>query len=38
VGVPIGIEFIGRPWSEHRLLEIAAELEQARPVRLPPQL
>ena len=38
LGVPIGIEFIGRPWSEYRLLEIAAALEQARPVRLPPQL
>ena len=38
LGVPIGIEFIGRPWSERRLLEIAAALEQARPVRLPPQL
>ena len=38
LGVPIGIEFIGRPWSEYRLLEIAAALEQARPVRVPPQL
>lgn len=38
LGVPIGIEFIGRPWSERCLLEIAAALEQARPVRLPPQL
>ena len=38
LGVPIGIEFIGRPWSERRLLEIAAALEQARPVRVPPQL
>ena len=38
LGVPIGIEFIGRPWAERCLLGIAAELEQARPVRLPPQL
>jgi len=38
LGVPIGIEFVGRPWSERRLLEIVAALEQARPVRLPPQL
>jgi amidase len=38
LGVPIGIEFIGRTWSERHLLEIAAALEQARPVRLPPLL
>ena len=37
-GVPIGIEFIGRPWTESCLLEIAAALERVRPMRLPPQL
>jgi len=38
LGVPIGIEFIGRPWSERCLLGIAAALEQAKPVRRLPQL
>ena len=38
LGVPIGIELIGRPWTERCLLEIAAALERVRPMRLPPQL
>jgi len=33
---PIGVLFIGRPWSEARLLSLAAAFEVAHPVRKPP--
>ena len=36
IGVPIGIEFLGRPWSEKLLLEIAYSYEQATKHRHPP--
>jgi amidase len=36
IGVPIGIEFLGRPWSENLLLEIAYSYEQATKHRRPP--
>lgn len=31
LGVPIGIEFMGRPWAEQVLISIAYSLEQLRP-------
>jgi Asp-tRNA(Asn)/Glu-tRNA(Gln) amidotransferase A subunit family amidase len=36
LGVPVGIEFLGRPWSEGMLIEIAYGYEQATKHRLPP--
>ena len=36
LGVPIGIEFLGRPWSEPILIKIAAGFEQATNYRRPP--
>ncbi|MGA2096067.1 MAG: amidase family protein [Candidatus Acidiferrum sp.] len=36
LGVPVGIEFLGRPWSEKRLIEIAYGYEQATKHRRPP--
>jgi len=33
---PIGVLFIGRPWSEARLLSLATAFEVAHPVRKPP--
>jgi len=38
LGVPIGMEIIGRPWSEPLLIEIAYGFEQASRYRKPPQL
>ena len=38
LGVPIGIEFLGRPWSERTLIALAGALEQAMPVRKAPIL
>ena len=35
-GVPVGIEFLGRPWSEKVLIEIAYGYEQATTHRRPP--
>ncbi len=35
-GVPVGIEFLGRPWSENALIEIAYGYEQATKHRRPP--
>ncbi len=37
-GVPIGIEFLARPWKEATLIEIAACLEKAHPARKAPLL
>ncbi len=37
IGVPVGIEFLGRPWSEGQLLRIAYAFEQATRYRQPPQ-
>jgi Asp-tRNA(Asn)/Glu-tRNA(Gln) amidotransferase A subunit family amidase len=36
LGVPVGIEFLGRPWSEKLLIEIAYGYEQATKHRRPP--
>ena len=36
LGVPVGMEIIGRPWSEPLLLEIAYAFEQASHFRKPP--
>jgi amidase len=38
LGVPVGIEFLGRPWSEHVLIEIAYGYEQATKHRRPPSI
>jgi amidase len=37
VGVPVGIEFLGRPWAEPELLKLAFGFEQATHYRKPPQ-
>jgi amidase len=37
IGVPVGIEFLGQPFSEPELLKIAYSFEQATHVRKPPQ-
>ncbi len=37
-GVPVGMEIIGRPWSEAGLLGIAYAFEQAADQRIPPVL
>ena len=36
LGIPIGIEFLGRPWSEPLLIEIAYSFEQASQFRKNP--
>jgi Asp-tRNA(Asn)/Glu-tRNA(Gln) amidotransferase A subunit family amidase len=36
IGVPIGIEFLGRPWSEPMLIKVAYAFEQATKFRRPP--
>ena len=36
IGVPIGMEILGRPFSEARLIEIAYDFEQATRHRKPP--
>jgi amidase len=36
-GLPVGISFFGRAWSEPTLLKITYEFEQATKVRKPPQ-
>lgn len=37
IGVPVGIELLGRPWSEGTLLGFAYAFEQAADPRLPPE-
>jgi amidase len=37
VGVPVGIEFVGRPWDEGRLIRLAYGFEQATKFRVPPK-
>ncbi|HWR31300.1 MAG TPA: amidase family protein [Negativicutes bacterium] len=36
IGVPIGLELLGRPWSEPILIQIAYAFEQATKLRRPP--
>jgi amidase len=36
-GLPMGITFIGRRWSEPKLLGLAYDFEQATHVRVPPR-
>lgn len=36
IGVPVGLDFLGRPWSEGTLLRLAYALEQATKFRQPP--
>ncbi len=36
-GLPVGISFIGKPWSEARLIALAYAYEQATRHRRPPQ-
>jgi amidase len=36
LGVPIGMDILGRPWSEGRLIQIAHGFEEATHVRKPP--
>ena len=35
-GMPVGLELLGRPWSESRLIELAYAYEQGAPHRRPP--
>ena len=35
-GMPVGLELLGRPWSESRLIELAHAYEQGAPHRRPP--
>jgi amidase len=37
LGVPVGIEFLGRPWSEGMLIEIGYDFEQATKHRRAPR-
>jgi amidase len=37
-GLPVGVTFIGRAWSEGTLIKLAYALEQATRVRKPPRL
>jgi amidase len=37
IGVPVGIEFMARPWEESRLLRFAYGFEQATHARKPPK-
>jgi amidase len=36
IGVPVGMDILGRPWSEGRLIELAFGFEQAIGARKPP--
>ena len=37
-GLPIGVSFVGKPWNEKQLIEIAYAFEQATGVRRAPEL
>lgn len=36
IGVPVGVEFLGRPWSEPTLIKLTFSFEQATKHRRPP--
>ncbi|KAL2020986.1 hypothetical protein VTK56DRAFT_7760 [Thermocarpiscus australiensis] len=36
LGVPVGMEILGRPWSEEKLLNIASHISELMPVRRMP--
>lgn len=36
IGIPIGMELLGLPWTEQKLLQIAYQFEQLRKIRKPP--
>ena len=36
-GLPVGVSFIGKPWSEAALLRLAYAFEQATKHRRPPR-
>ena len=38
IGVPVGIEFMGRPYDEPELIQLAYAFEQGHKVRRPPRL
>jgi Asp-tRNA(Asn)/Glu-tRNA(Gln) amidotransferase A subunit family amidase len=37
IGVPVGVELLGRPWDEGRLINLAYGIEQTIRCRVPPQ-
>ena len=37
-GLPVGLSFFGRAWSEPTLLKLAYAFEQATKLRKPPQI
>jgi len=37
-GLPVGIQIVGRPWEEGRILRIGYAYEQATNWRKPPKL
>jgi amidase len=38
IGLPIGLSFMGRAWSEPTLIRLAYGFEQIRQMRRPPEL